>query len=150
MRTLLAALVVLLCMSESRAQAPAAAPPAVAPAIAQADRAEIQSVITRQIEALRRDDAEAAFAFASPSIQRQMGTPERFLDLVQGHYQPVYRPRSTAFGDIESQDGLVIQKLQVIGPDGRGALALYSMEHEPDGTWRIAGCTLAASQALET
>jgi hypothetical protein len=30
----------------------------------------------------------------------------------------------------------------VIGPDGQPALALYAMERQPDGSWRIAGCTL--------
>jgi len=30
----------------------------------------------------------------------------------------------------------------VIGPDGRGVIALYRMEEQPDGSWRIAGVTL--------
>jgi len=30
----------------------------------------------------------------------------------------------------------------VIGPDGRGVIALYRMEEQPDGNWRIAGVTL--------
>jgi hypothetical protein len=39
----------------------------------------------------------------------------------------------------------VTQKVTFIGPDGGAALALYDMEHEPDGTWRIAGCSLVES-----
>ena len=36
-----------------------------------------------------------------------------------------------------------------IGPDGNGARALYIMERESDGTWRINGVELAASAEKE-
>ena len=112
-----------------------------------AERASIRDVIAHQIEAFQHDDAAGAFAFASPSIQQQMGSPERFLNLVQNLYQPVYRPRATSFGALGVEDGQVVQRVELIGPDGRPALALYSMERQPDGTWRISGCRLTVSEA---
>ena len=118
--------------------------------MAPADRAAIQDVISRQIQAFQHDDAAAAFGFASPGIQQQMGTPEAFLGIVQEHYKPVYHPRSAVFGALGTQDGQIIQQVEVVGPDGRGALALYSMEREPDGSWRISGCVLTESQAVAT
>ncbi len=138
MRNLLACLLLLFSLAAAQAQ-PAAS-----------DRAAIRDVIARQIQAFQHDDASAAFGFASPSIQRQMGTPERFLDLVQNHYRPVYRPHSTEFGELTVQDDQVIQQVDVVGPDGRGARALYSMEREPDGSWRISGCVLVESEAIAT
>jgi hypothetical protein len=42
-----------------------------------------------------------------------------------------------------------MQKVEVIGPDGRPALALYDMEHETDGSWRISGCRLVKSELQE-
>lgn len=117
---------------------------------AASDRAAIRDVITRQIQAFQHDDAATAFSFASPSIQRQMGTPERFLDLVQTHYRPVYRPHSTEFGQLTVQDNEIVQQVDVVGPDGRGARALYSMEREADGSWRISGCVLLESEAIAT
>ncbi len=138
MRNLLACFVLLFSFTAAQAQ-PAAS-----------DWAAIRDVITRQIQAFQHDDANTAFGFASPSIQRQMGTPERFLDLVQSHYRPVYRPHSTEFGELTVQDDQIIQQVDVVGPDGRGARALYSMEREPDGSGRISGCVLVESEAIAT
>ncbi len=51
--------------------------------------AEIHDVIERQLAAFERDDADGAFAFASPGIRRRFGTPETFMDMVRRHYPPV-------------------------------------------------------------
>ena len=109
------------------------------------DRAEIRGVITRQIDAFRRDDGPGAFAFAAPSIQSQFGTPERFLDMVRRAYPPVHRPRAVEFSELLQRDGEVVQQVELVGPDGAAQLALYSMERDGAGHWRIAGCTLVPS-----
>jgi hypothetical protein len=133
MRALLAVLVVLAC-GTALADEPANLPPA--------DRQAIQQVITEQIEAFRRDDDSGAFGYASPDIQSMFGNPTRFMAMVRQGYQPVYRPRSVAFGDAMVVDGNLVQEVAVIGPDGQPRLAEYAMEREPDGTWKIAGCRL--------
>lgn len=56
-----------------------------------ADRTAIRTVIERQLAAFRREDATAAFAFASPEIQAKYGTPEYFMTIVKTFYEPVYR-----------------------------------------------------------
>ncbi|WP_206602953.1 DUF4864 domain-containing protein [Leptolyngbya ohadii] len=61
------------------------------------DRAAIRAMIERQLQAFQQDDAAGAFAFASPGIQAQCGTPENFMRMVQRGYAPVYRPRSVEF-----------------------------------------------------
>jgi ketosteroid isomerase-like protein len=129
-----------------------AAPQAPDPArdIGAADRGTIRAVITEQIAAFRRDDAAAAFGFAAPNIQAMFGSPERFLSMVRDSYQPVYRPSDVAFGELVRIDGQLIQLVQLVGPDGAPRLALYFMERQPDGTWRIAGCTLTAGQGVTT
>ncbi len=114
--------------------------------VAPADQAAIRAVIQRQLDAFRKDDAPAAFAFASPGIQAQFaGDPDSFMEMVRRLYQPVYRPRSTAFGPMVVQGGQTVQKLEITGQDGVGHEALYFMEHEKDGTWRIRGCALTDS-----
>ena len=70
-----------------------------------ADRTAIRTVIERQLDALRQDDAASAFALASPEIQAKFETPERFLTMVQTSYQPVYRPRQVVFRDITTLGG---------------------------------------------
>lgn len=110
-----------------------------------ADREAIQRTIEGQIGAFRGDDAAAAFAFASPGIQAMFGDPATFLEMVRRGYAPVYRPRRYAFGPLVEIDGHTVQKVELIGPDGQRELALYTMEREPDGTWKIGGCMLTES-----
>lgn len=115
-----------------------------------ADRSAIQGVITRQIDAFRHDDAGAAFAFASPGIQRQFGTPERFLDMVRRVYPAVHRPRVVEFTALRLSEGAVVQDVELVGPDGAFELARYTMERDSAGVWRIAACTLVPSARVGT
>ncbi len=131
MRALL--LAVLAC-GPALADEPANLPPA--------DRQAIEQVISNQIEAFRHDDGAGAFGYASPDLQLMFDNPARFMAMVRQRYQPVYHPRSVAFGDAFIADGTPVQEVAVIGPDGEPRLAQYAMEHEPDGTWKIAGCRL--------
>ncbi len=115
-----------------------------------ADRGAIRAVIERQMAAFARDDDASAFACASPAIQRQFGTPEAFMRMVRAGYAAVYRPRAVHFAEARLIDGVVIQPVDVIGPDGSGEHAFYVMEREGDGSWRINGVTLTPSGEKET
>lgn len=121
--------------------------PLSAPSLAVAQTAQtpqtsgIESTIRAQIEAFRRDDGPAAFAFASPTIQGQFQTPERFLDMVRRGYAPVYRPQSIRFLGLEEQGGRLVQRVLLAGPDGALVTAVYAMVMI-DGAWRIDGCWL--------
>ena len=106
------------------------------------DAQAIRQVVSAQLDAFRRDDWEEAFGFASPSVQRQFGGPDQFRAMVIAGYQPVYRPRETRFGEIINFQGRPAQQVHVIGPDGIPVLAIYPMERQKDGVWRIAGCFL--------
>ena len=107
-----------------------------------ADQARIEQVIRDQMSAFRRDDGAAAFAHASPTIQRKFGDPAAFMAMVRTGYAPVYRPRHVEFRDLVELRGAPAQQVLVIGPDGNPVMAVYSMERQPDGTWRISGCVL--------
>lgn len=113
--------------------------------LAAADRSAIRAVVADQLAAFQRDDGAAAFALASPHIREQFGSVENFMEMVRTGYQPVYRPRQVAFGDITIADGEIVQRVLLVGPDGVPVIALYTMERQQDGSWRIAGCTLAKS-----
>lgn len=108
------------------------------------DRAAIQDIIAKQVEAFGRDDGDAAFGLASPMIQGMFGSSDVFMDMVRQGYQPVYRPRAFDFREIVDLNGQPTQKVHVIGPDGRPVTAFYPMTQLPDGTWRIDGCYLQA------
>jgi len=110
--------------------------------ISDSDRAAIQALITDQIHAFQRDDGSTAYADASPTIQSIFSSPDAFMAMVKNGYAPVYRPQSVTFGDIVDSDAGPLQKVFVTGPDGKSYLAVYTLEHEPDGTWKINGCSI--------
>jgi hypothetical protein len=114
-----------------------------------ADSTAIRHVIAGQIEAFLRDDGTAAYAFAAPNIREKFGGPAQFLAMVQQAYGPVYRARSFSFGSLTPEGGMELQQVEIVGPLGETALAIYSMEREPDGNWRIAGCSLVQGKRLE-
>jgi Domain of unknown function (DUF4864) len=116
---------------------------AQADTISPGDRTEFQRIITAQISAFQADDGPAAYDFAAPIIKNIFPSPETFMAMVKQGYPQVYRPNSFKF-DEASQDsaGRPTQKVTIIGPDGKTYQALYTMEKQPDGAWRIAGCAI--------
>jgi hypothetical protein len=116
------------------------------PAAAQtsdADGLAIRQVIESQMAAFRADDGAGAYAFASPTIQQKFGNAEVFMEMVRTGYAAVYRPREVEFRELKVENGRLLQEVFVVGPDGSPALAIYEMQRQPDGSWRINGCWLA-------
>ncbi len=121
-----------------------------AASVSAADHQAIEQVITSQLDAFRRDAGDAAFSFASPNIQSIFGDAPHFMAMVRQGYPPVYRPRSFAFEQLITIRERIVQRVMIIGPGGAAALALYTMEREQDGTWRIDGCALTQPDGLNT
>ena len=122
----------------------------LADSISAADKAEFQRIITAQITAFRADDGPAAYDFAAPVVRNIFPTPEIFMAMVKQGYPQVYRPKSFDFTEaLIDPMGRPAQKMTVVGPDGKSYIALYSMEKQPDGTWRISGCTLLEIPGLD-
>ena len=137
-------------LQPASAESPGVAPPVGAPGLAIEDIAEIRNMIIGQISAFREDDAEKAFSFAAPAIRKIFRTPEMFLYMVRKSYQAVYRPRKYEFRTIRNIDGKVVQPVTIVGPTGVTETALYIMEKQPDGTWRIGACNMAREPGSET
>ena len=113
-----------------------------APAPGPAEGARIRQVIEAQLAAFGRDDGAAAFAYASPGIQRRFGTVARFMAMVRSGYGAVYRPREVVFRGLSAVEGIPVQEVLFVGPDGAAVMALYFMERQGDGSWRIDGVRL--------
>jgi hypothetical protein len=111
-------------------------------AVTRDDLAEIRTVIHRQIEAFRRDDARAAFALVSPGVQHTFGTPERFLEAVRMAYRAVYRPANLSFREPMVLDEDVVQQVQITDRSGGVWLAYFAMQRQKDGSWRTNVCHL--------
>lgn len=120
---------------------------------ARADDAAVgRSVIESQINAFLNDDMATAYSFAAPSIKRIYPDQARFFDMVRRGYQPVYRPGNFAFGRSKlAPDGAgLVQEVLIEGPDGQDWTALYSLERQPDGSFKINGVQMIKAAAPQT
>ena len=106
------------------------------------DRAAVQTIIEKQLGAFLRDDAATAYSFASPGIKEMFPSEEIFMDMVRRGYQPVYRPRSHAFGAMRETGQGIEQIVDLVDAAGQEWTALYTLERQPDGSWKITGCFL--------
>ena len=98
----------------------------------------IDATIQRQMDAFLADDLDAAFAIASPAIQRIFGTAENFGLMVSQGYPMVRRPADVKYLEQRQQSDAVMQLVQVTGPDGANHWFAYEMV-VVDGDWRING-----------
>jgi hypothetical protein len=110
--------------------------------VTSADVTEIRTVINRQIDAFRRDDAQGAFALATPGVQQSFRTPEKFLDVVRMAYRAVYRPATVAFLEMMVLGNEVVQQVQITDRGGLVWVAYYAMQRQRDGSWKTNGCHL--------
>ncbi|SEE00386.1 protein of unknown function [Rhizobiales bacterium GAS188] len=116
--------------------------PLAALALSDGDRADSRAVIERQIDAFRRDDGPAAFAFASPELQTMFQDADRFMNMVRNGYQPVYRPKSYNFSGVTETESGLTETLAIEDADGQAWTAIYTLAKQPDGSWRITSCHL--------
>ncbi len=114
--------------------------------LSELDETAIQSVIAQQLEAFQQEDAEAAFSFASPGIQEQFGSADRFVAMVRASYEPVYRAEEAEFLELAVVRGTPAQQVRLVDPEGNSVIALYIMELQEDDSWRISACLLQPVQ----
>jgi hypothetical protein len=119
-----------------------APPAAAAESITTRDAVAIRAVIQQQISAFKRDDAQEAFALASPGVRRSFRTADRFLDVVRMAYRAVYRPSQVVFLEMVVLGDDVVQAVQVVDHAGKIWVAYYGMQRQDDGSWRTNGCHL--------
>jgi len=118
---------------------------AAEPAPSKHEWTAIKRVIDAQIVALKKDDGAKAFGYATAGLQAQFGDASTFMRMVHAGYEPLIAARYREFLDGAVVDGHVIQPLRLVLNDGNVLVALYTMEQEKGGRWRIAGCLLAPS-----
>ena len=114
---------------------------------------DIRQIIASQIEAFRRDDGPAAFAFASPDLRAQFIVAPHFMAMIRAHYRPVYKAQKITFDGpakaIQQSPEMRVQKVFLTDDRGTGHNARYTMQKQPDGSWKIAGCLLLQSGLVD-
>lgn len=103
---------------------------------------QVQTVVSDQIEAFLAKDHERAFSFAAPSIKKMFVNADRFMMMVKSQYMPVYAPKSFSFAKFEATAADAAQEVNLIGPQGKSWTALYQLQKQNDGFWKINGVIL--------
>ena len=121
------------------------------PAISQSkqDIGNIQKVIRLQIEAMRKDDWEEAFKYASLDIRRSFGNAKTFQNMVLAKYRIVYQPRLISFKQVKLIKGAPVQEVYMIDSKGKSAMAMYFMRQDENRDWKINGVQLFLSKKLK-
>ena len=112
------------------------------PASAADDIAAAQDVIRSQEQAFVHDDAAAAYSYAAPAIREIFPGADIFMFMVQKQYAPVYRHRSFEFGESRTEGSWIAQRVHIVDANGEAWEALYTLEQQGDGSFKITGCTL--------
>jgi hypothetical protein len=111
---------------------------------------EFQRIITSQLNAFNADDGAAAYGFAAPAIKQMFPSPEIFMSMVKKGYPQVYRRQSYSFGRIGNEmGGAPTQHVTIVDQNGKTWIALYAMERQPDGSWKIVGCQLVEAPGAD-
>lgn len=116
------------------------------PVFAFAGEAEIaaaKDTISSQIEAFRSGDNDAAYSHAAPNIRRIFPNVETFMRMVTQGYTAVQMPKSFEFGRSEEVgSGVIMQEVNLVGPDGKDYTAVYQLQLQDDGTWKVSGVAM--------
>jgi Domain of unknown function (DUF4864) len=126
-----------------------AAPPGQ-PTLPQKDWTAIRKVISDQLVALKAGDAEKAMTYAAPGIREQFGTSDNFMRMVREGYSALLNARSTRFLEGAVIEDAIVQPLRLVLPDETVLVALYQMQKQANGQWRISGCWIAPSTVQST
>jgi hypothetical protein len=113
-----------------------------APACAADDVANAQGVIRAQEQAFSRNDAAAAYSYAAPAIKQLFPQADIFMQMVQSSYAPVWRHKSFEFGEARIEGHWVAQRVHIVDQDGEAWEAMYTLEQQSDGSFKITGCSL--------
>lgn len=106
------------------------------------DTSEIRAIIEGQLLAFRADDAEKAYSFAAPIIKEIFPTQDSFIEMVRKGYPQVYRSKTYEFGTLDDTDFGLAQFVSITDESGQKWTALYTVEKQKDGSWKISGCRI--------
>jgi len=117
------------------------------------DDLAIRETIEKQVRAFSVEDGSIAFGFAAPDLQAQFETPDYFMAMIRAHYRPIYFAQKLEFSaparPLRDDAEMRLQSVFLVDDRGASHKARYLMQKQPDGSWKIAGCHLLASELVD-
>lgn len=102
------------------------------------DNQRIQELITRQLSAIKKRQGDEAYALTTGALHQKYETANQFMSMMRFSCRPVYNHVSYEFLDqARTDDGGVIQRLEVKHSNGDPATVIYRLRRTPEGNWGI-------------
>jgi hypothetical protein len=128
----------------------AATPTAPTPAFTHlAGSIEARAIIQRQLDAFKSNDADSAFALASPGLKETYSNPHNFMESVRSGETPFFKRRMTEYQDFVTSGDDAAQSVVLVDDDSYVWTVVYKLARQPDGSWLIDGVVLVKSDALD-
>jgi hypothetical protein len=121
---------------------------AVIDGISDGDAKAIQVAVRSQIEALSVNDAVGAFQLATLDRQSRIGSPDKFLSLIKKHYQPLHQHLLVLYSRPAVVKGETFQAVRVTDKSSHVWLAVFQMQAEQGGRWKIDACYLLETKKV--
>jgi hypothetical protein len=110
---------------------------------------EARAIIERQLDAFKRNDADSAFALASPGLKETYSNPHNFMESVRSGETPFFKRRMTEYHDFVAAGDDAAQSVVLVDDDSYVWTVVYKLSRQPDGSWLIDGVVLVKSDALD-
>ena len=121
---------------------------AQAAAVDAGDAQAIRDAVQLQLDAFAEDDAATAFELATTSVRTLFGDADSLLRVVKRQFPPVYRHRDVVFSMPEIVSGRALQLVRLTDAENLIWIAVYAMQQETDGSWKIDGCKLVKTNSV--
>ncbi|MDE2446530.1 MAG: DUF4864 domain-containing protein, partial [Alphaproteobacteria bacterium] len=114
------------------------------------DQAALQAVISAQLQAFQNDDGPKAYSYAAPVVKLKFPDVVTFMTMVKSGYLPIYKNAKFAFGSLAlDANGNPAQHVTITAESGKRYEAVYFMQQQPDGSWKIAGVQMVEIPGLD-
>jgi hypothetical protein len=116
--------------------------------VQQASVMAVRTVIERQIEALRRDDAQTAFAFVAPRLKQRFVDSGSYMRVIREQFAAILTAKAFSFGDMRETSYGTAQVVSLSDPNGEPWLAFFLMDRDAS-EWRVANVVLVRLPTIE-
>lgn len=110
--------------------------PAVA--LERTDVTAVRLTISQQMDALKKDDATAAFAIVAPKLKARFADSDSFMMMVREQFPVIIKPQIVSFDEIRQTSYGLTQMLRLVDARGEPWLAFFVMDRGKNGRWSVA------------
>ena len=109
---------------------------------------QLRNVITQQVDAVREEKADLAFAAVAPRLKEIFSTGENYLQFFRSQFPGIATGRIIVFGDLRETPFGMTQMVRISDNKGEPWLAFFLMD-QVENEWRIANVVVVKMPSIE-